>query len=123
MNLSTVSGTGNFGRVTEADVLAFLGEAPKGGGGGAAGADAGLAMREAPDLPDGPKVCARACAWFRAGDDDCGGCSWLWGWWLLLTVPLTVPLKTRCCCCCGCDACCWLWCYIGVVGGGGGGRW
>eukprot|EP00903_Cladosiphon_okamuranus_P005907 g5841.t1 len=56
VNLSNVSGTGNFGRVTEADVLAFLGEAPKGGLGAAAGADEGLAMREAPDLPDGPKA-------------------------------------------------------------------
>ncbi|CAN0364242.1 unnamed protein product, partial [Hapterophycus canaliculatus] len=52
---STLSGTGNFGRVTEADVLSSLGEAPKGKAGDAP-ADEGLAMREAPDLPDGPKV-------------------------------------------------------------------
>lgn len=56
VNLATVSGTGNFGRVTESDVLAFLGEAPKGAAGGGAATDEGLAMREAPDLPDGPKV-------------------------------------------------------------------
>ncbi|CAN0113347.1 unnamed protein product [Ectocarpus sp. 12 AP-2014] len=54
VNLATVSGTGNFGRVTESDVLASLGEAPKGKA--SADADEGLAMREEPDLPDGPKA-------------------------------------------------------------------
>ncbi|CAN0423674.1 unnamed protein product, partial [Laminaria digitata] len=58
VNLSSVAGTGNFGRVTEGDVLLSLGEAPKGKGGqdGGAAADEGMAMREAPDLPDGPKA-------------------------------------------------------------------
>lgn len=59
LDVSTVPGTGNFGRVTEADVLAALGEAPKktskASSGDGAGGDVGPS-REAPVLPDGPKV-------------------------------------------------------------------
>lgn len=60
VNLSTIPGTGNFGRVTEGDVLAAVGQAPKGKASEpAAGMDMGLSAREIPDLPDGPKVCSR----------------------------------------------------------------
>ncbi|CAN0094867.1 unnamed protein product, partial [Discosporangium mesarthrocarpum] len=54
IDLSKVVGTGNFGRVTEADVLAALGQAPK----AKAEEDNAVAAftREAPELPDGPKV-------------------------------------------------------------------
>ena len=56
--MSSVKGTGNFGRVTEADVLAALGEAPKGAKGGDKSEEdpSGMSSREAPVLPNGPKV-------------------------------------------------------------------
>ncbi|CAM9717394.1 unnamed protein product [Phaeothamnion confervicola] len=53
LDLTKIRGTGNFGRVTEDDVKAALGEAPKKA---AAAPAAGVvaSMREAPELPDGP---------------------------------------------------------------------
>lgn len=57
VDLSNITGTGNYGRVTEADVMSSLGQTPKGKGGApSTSADSGMAAREAPDLPDGPKV-------------------------------------------------------------------
>lgn len=56
LNLATISGTGNFGRVTESDVLAATGQAPKGKVAEEASTGMGMDMREAPDMPDGPKV-------------------------------------------------------------------
>lgn len=66
-----MSGTGNFGRVTEADVLASLGQAPKSKA--PAEADEGLAMREEPDLPDGPKVTCLARPRLEFVFELCGG--------------------------------------------------
>lgn len=56
VNLATISGTGNFGRVTESDVLAATGQTPKGMAGVDESSPGALPAREVPDLPDGPKV-------------------------------------------------------------------
>ncbi|CAM9337782.1 unnamed protein product [Choristocarpus tenellus] len=54
LDLNKIAGSGNFGRVTEGDVLTALGQAPKGKV--AEEPVAEVFTREAPDLPDGPKA-------------------------------------------------------------------
>ncbi|KAG5174897.1 2-oxoacid dehydrogenases acyltransferase-domain-containing protein [Tribonema minus] len=56
IDVTTLKGTGNFGRVTEADVMAAAGIAPKKAAAPAPAAVAASSGREIPTLPDGPKA-------------------------------------------------------------------